>query len=343
MTLTFFLHRQVMAHRTNGRPLSVRDFDHAADDRMMYYMMHLDKTIPGYGKHPVQLPYRTMASVINPEEKDGLIRWGAGRLTKYSQCLRGPKGKLIMDHVTNYVIHKYRSEKPFNIPNIDKIVYGVPYSISRTPMARLTITYQADNQRNYLQCLADHVEMYAAIQCLDQILAASKVVKQHVKYSELAPDDPMFKPSSLVLRAAYELRIFYAINDLQEDAKAIIEAEGEPPEIPETTGWHTTDPIMPDMSSESEEENENEGDIADEDSEAETESDSESENDQDDGYMEAEEHGSDNDDHPLTFDQQVPDLTHADDNHAAFIEALEEFLDTSKRRNDDDPNEASGA
>ena len=336
--------RPVMAHRTNGRPLSVRDFDHAAEDRAMYYMMRLDKAIPGYGKQPTQIPYQTMATVINPAEKDGLIRWGAGRLSTQSHCLRGVKGKLIMDHVTNYVIRKYRSEKPFNVPNIDKIVYGVPYSISRTPMARLTITYQADNQRNYLQCLADHVELFAAIQCLDQILAASRSVQAKTKYVETPPEDPIFKPSSIVLRAAYELRIFYAINDLQDDAKLIIEAEGETPEIPETTGWHTTDPVMPDPPSDSNDEEEDEN-IADEASENETESDSESEGEgdsnQDDGYMEAEEHSSDNDDHPLTFDQQVPDLSHADDNHKAFIEALEEFLDTSRRRNEDDPNEAS--
>ena len=142
--------------------------------------------------------------------------------------------------------------------------------------------------------------------------------EQSSSYYEAKPEDPIYKLSPLVLRAAYELRIFYAINDLQEDAAAKVEAENSPPDFPETTGWHSTDPVLPTESdNEGQGESEDGEDIADNDTDDEiTKSETDSEESQDDGYMEAQDYESENDDHPIIEDQAVPDLSHADDNHS---------------------------
>ena len=336
LILLFFLPE--MADRSNGKPLSISDFSYQAYDRGLSYMDLLKKKIPGYGKQPSSIIYSTMNKLVEQSEKDGLIEWAAGRLSKHVLSLQGNMGEMLLNHSKKYVLRKYASANPFNCPGISKIVEGVPHSLTRNPKAKLTIAHQSENQRAYLQCIADFIELYAAISCFDQVLEGSREIRP--KWVPLAEDHVMFHPGPMVIRAAYELRIFFSIWDIQMDAKAIVELENASPEAKETTGYHTTDP--PEDDSENEENGEEEEGVEEEeDAEAssgdeDTDSESESEG-ADDGYMEAEEEPSERK-VARRIDQAVPDLSLVDDRHAAFIEAVEEFLDRTKRRNEDDPN-----
>ena len=338
-----------MTDRTNGKTLSVQDFSHAAYDRAKQYMDSLEAKIPGYGKQPTSLLTVTMSRLYSQKEKDGLIEWAAGRLSRHIISLTSTMGNMLLLHAKKYVLRKFSTDNPFNCPEISQIVHGVPFSISRNPKAKLTIANQSENQRAYLQCLADYIELFACISCLDQVLEADRRVRP--RYTACKEDDPIFKPCSLAIRAAYELRIFFAIWDIQMDAKAIIEAENSPPEYIETSGYHTTDPVPSEEESDSDEEPEPETESSNETTE--TESDSNSE-EADTGYMEAEEdsavdnpseadgavpgEGRVNNNSKPEADQAVPDLSEVDDTHAAFLEAVQEFLDKSRRRSDEDPN-----
>ena len=337
LILLFFLPE--MADRSNGKPLSISDFSYQAYDRGHAYMNLLKTKIPGYGKQPSSIIYSTMNKLVEQSEKDGLIEWAAGRLSKHVLSLQGNMGEMLLNHAKRYVLRKYASANPFNCPGISKIVEGVPHSLTRNPKARLTIAHQSENQRAYLQCIADFIELYAAISCFDQVLEGSREIKP--KWVPLPEDHVLFNPGPMVIRAAYELRIFFAIWDIQMDAKSIVELENASPEAKETTGYHTTDP--PEDDSENEGDSEEEG--AGEEEEAETSNsegeDTETESESEDaGYMEAEEEASDKK-VARRIDQAVPDLSLVDDRHAAFIEAVEEFLDSTKRRNEADPNSDS--
>ena len=102
----------------------------------------LHEEIPGYGQQPTTIIYMTLNSLLEPQEKEGLINWVSGRIGKYITCLYGnPLGEMILKHVTKYVQDKYRSPAPFHFREIEKIVDGTPYHF---PKAKEFIQAQTD-------------------------------------------------------------------------------------------------------------------------------------------------------------------------------------------------------
>ena len=312
----------------------------------MSYMEMLNQKIPGYGQQPTNIIYMTMASLIEPKEKEGLINWGAGRVAKYITCLYGnPMGDMILKHVTKYVQDKYRSAAPFHFPEIERIVVGVPYHF---PKAKDFITQQAKGQRMYLSCLANYIELFAGISCLDQVLEGTP---EYTKFVHHPSKHPIFNPCHIAKRAAYELRVFFDFWNLQFDAKYILEEKLNGPDPILPVPAHAFRIINEDEEGGSEEGEEGEEEAEEEESEAEittsdtgdgTETESESEAD---NYMDAEE------DEPRpsipNHDQEVPHLKEADDRHPAFIEAIEEFLDGYKssdsNRNSSSPGSSTSS
>ena len=210
-----------MAFLRVGPPQNIEEYANEAHDHGIEYTQRLHFEMVGYGNGSPRQIIRNLQPV-NQQERLELFRWGAGRLTHYSVSLNGTMGQMIILHCINYLDSKYARTEPDRANMISKIVNGVPFSLS----TKRAVVRQADFQRYFLQCLADMIELYAAVKHNDNILRQSpEITPPIIFYEPLEDGDEFFKPTPRALRAAYELRLFYQVWEMQLDAKRIQDTE----------------------------------------------------------------------------------------------------------------------
>ena len=214
-----------MAFLRVGQPHNIEEYANEAHDHGIEYTSRLHFEMVGYGNGSPRTIIRNLQPV-NQQERLELFRWGAGRLTHYSVSLNGTMGQMIILHCLNYLDSKYARIEPSEANMIGKIVNGVPFTLSTTRVAKRAVTLQSDYQRYFLQCLADMIELYAAVKHNDNILRqVPEITPPIIFYEPLEDGDAFFKPPPRALRAAYELRLFYQVREMQLDAKRIQDTE----------------------------------------------------------------------------------------------------------------------
>ena len=212
-----------MAFLRCGQPADINEFLHEAHDHGLDYSTHVHFSIRGYGHKSPRIIIQELKQVI-PNVRTDLFRWASQRLSHYSIGLSGTIGQMLTLHSLQYLVDKYNRVDPTEQPMIRKIVEGVPWTLVTHRRARRNIVNQSDNQRFFLQCLADMIELFAAVRNHDNILEQIPE-REYMFYEVLEDGNDFFKPTPRVMRAVYELRVFFLIWEIQLDAKRILDTE----------------------------------------------------------------------------------------------------------------------
>ena len=216
-----------MAFLRVGPPNNIEEYANEAHDHGIEYTSRLHFEMVGYGNGSPRTIIRNLQPV-DAQERLELFRWAAGRLTHYSVSLNGTMGQMIILHCLNYLERKYERSEPSEANMIGKIVNGIPFTLNTTRVAKRAVALQSDCQRYFLQCLADMVELFAAVKHNDNVLRqVPEITPPIIFYEPLEDGDEFFKPPPRALRAAYELRLFYQVWEMQLDAKRIQDTERE--------------------------------------------------------------------------------------------------------------------
>ena len=214
-----------MAFLRCGPANDVNEYLHEAHDHGCEYMVHLHHNIVDHGNHSPRLIIANLAR-LETEARNELFQFGEERLSHYCVGLNGTFGQMILLHCKNYLRAKYREIEPSRFAMIKKIVEGVPQTLVTSRRGKQHVKSQASHQRFFLQCVSDMIELFAAVRHNDNVLVDVPEF-EYIFYEALEDGNKFFKPTPRVLRAVYELRLFYHVWEMQLDAKRLIDTEKE--------------------------------------------------------------------------------------------------------------------
>ena len=212
-----------MAFLRVGVPNDINEYLHEAHDHGCEYSVHLHYSIVDHGNRSPRILISNLDR-LETEARNELFQFGESRLSHYCVGLNGTFGQMILLHCKNYLQAKYREIEPSRFNMIKKIVEGVPHTLVPSRRGRQNVANQANHQRFFLQCVADMIELFAAVRHNDNVLVDVPEI-EYMFYQALEDGNSFFKPTPRVLRAVYELRLFYHVWEMQLDAKRLIDTE----------------------------------------------------------------------------------------------------------------------
>ena len=212
-----------MAFLRVGVPNDINEYLHEAHDHGCEYSVHLHYNIIDHGNRSPRILISNLDR-LETEARNELFQFGENRLSHYCVGLNGTFGQMILLHCKNYLHAKYREIEPSRFNMIKKIVEGVPHTLVPSRRGRQNVANQANHQRFFLQCVADMIELFAAVRHNDNVLVDVPEI-EYMFYQALEDGNSFFKPTPRVLRAVYELRLFYHVWEMQLDAKRLLDTE----------------------------------------------------------------------------------------------------------------------
>ena len=162
------------------------------------YLKHIEKFNQKVGKRSTRNMINNL-KVLKPKPRLMLLEAAAGSMITKISNLGGNRGQIILDHVHAFLKDKYET-KCFNP---DKIIHPLTEIVPKADNPEGANSDHIRDQQIYLQCLADTMEMLAAMRSTEMYMR--NMYKE--KYIEVAAmDGDLFFPGGPCAHAAYVIR-----------------------------------------------------------------------------------------------------------------------------------------